>query len=112
MKKLFCFALLVALAGCCYGDPPAPFPIEINSQSRVAPEVWTWRNNVRTFRATFKDGTNAVSLVGATPFMSWSTSATASAFVTSSYALVNSGTNGIVDFTFVAAALKWNFSYK
>lgn len=100
-------AVLITMAGICLADPPAPFPIEINSQSRVAPEVWTFRNNVRTFRATFKDGTNEVNLVGATPFMSWSTNEMASGVVTSSWALVNSGTNGIVDFTFQAAALNY-----
>lgn len=106
MKKLL-LTILAAMASVCYADPPAPFPIEINSQSRVAPEVWTFRNNVRTFRATFKDGTNAVSLVGATPFMSWSTNELASGVVTSSWALVDSGTSGMADFTFTAAALNY-----
>ena len=49
----------------------------------------------------FRDGTNAVNLAGATPFMSFSTNAYSSARVTSSYSIVSSAT-GIVDFTFSA----------
>lgn len=89
-----------------YADPPAPMPVEINSQSRLAPELWAFRANQRTYRATFKDGTNTVDVTGATFFMSWSTNELSSSVITATWAVVST-TGGVVDFTFVASRLNY-----
>lgn len=103
MKFRIFLALCFCLASFAFSDPPAPYPIILNSQSSDRPPLQFYQANQRTIRVTFRDGTNFVNLTGATPFMTFSTNAYSAALVTSSYSVVSSAT-GIVDFTFSAQA--------
>ena len=91
--------VLLSMVGFALADAPTPFPFTVNSESENVPALTVYAAGARTFRVTFTDGTNASVLTGYTPFMAWSTSATAGSVVTASYSVV-SVSNGIVDFTF------------
>ena len=103
--KTFTITLIALSAGLALSQAPAPFPARINSRVLDAPPVSVFRGTERTFRATFTDGATASDVSDYTPFMSWSTSSVAVAVSTSRWSFVNSGTNGIVDFTFSPASV-------
>lgn len=84
-------------------------PVDINSQSREAAAQRVYQANKITFRVTFRDGTNRVSIAGKTPAMWWAPSVNASGVSTSSWAIVDTN-GGVVDFTFSAASLNTNGS--
>lgn len=89
---------------------PAPYPISVSSQDQRAPSLSTFQAEPRTFRVTFKDGTNISDVSSATVFMGWATNAYANTYVTSVWSKVDGGSNGVVDFTFSAADLNTNGS--
>jgi hypothetical protein len=108
MKRIFLLTLAPLFA---FAAGPAPYPVSVNSQSPVVTSLQSYQANERTFRVTFKDGTNAVDLTGYVPAMSWATTNTATNVATSSWAYVNSSTSGIVDFTFTPAAMNTNGTF-
>lgn len=102
---LLMLPLALGLAGHSFGAPPAPYPITVNSQSATAPAIDAYQAVAKTWRVTYKDGTNSINVTNCTPFMVRSTNAVPSGgYFTSSWSVVNY-TSGIVDFTFAASAL-------
>ncbi|MDD5502160.1 MAG: hypothetical protein PHH26_01710, partial [Candidatus Thermoplasmatota archaeon] len=85
---------------------PAPQPITIDSQSRVVAGQEVYRASARTFRLSFVDNGTATDITGYTPFMTWSTSNTASICYTS-VASVVSATGGVADCAFSSAQLDY-----
>ena len=57
---------------------PDPYPITVNSQAETLPQLVLYRASQRTVRLTYMDGADASDITGATPWMSWSTNASAS----------------------------------
>lgn len=108
MKRFLLLTLLPMLA---LAAGPAPYPVAVNSQSPVVTSLQSYQANERTFRVTYKDGTNAVDLTGYTPRMTWATTNTATNVATSSWSYVNSSTSGVVDFTFTPASMNTNGTF-
>ena len=98
--------LFTALAGLSLAAP-APYPLTVNSRAQTAPPVIAYRGNESTFRVSFVDGSTASDLTGVVPFMAWATNASATVNSTSTYAVVGSATNGVVDFTFSPASVNY-----
>ena len=105
MRNFMAF-LLPALAGLAM-SAPAPYPVTVNSRAQTAPPVIAYRGNESTFRVSFVDGSTASDLTGVVPFMAWATNASATVNSTSTYAVVGSATNGVVDFTFSPASVNY-----
>ncbi|HAX91575.1 MAG TPA: hypothetical protein DCY07_05115, partial [Rhodospirillaceae bacterium] len=103
MKSILVF---LALAGYAVAAP-APYPINVNSRNDSAPGILAYRGNETVFRATFNDGGTASDLTNCTPFMQWSTSNTAAAASTSTWAFVGNTASGVVDFTFSPSAVNY-----
>ena len=98
--------IFTALAGLAM-SAPAPYPVTVNSRAQTAPPVIAYRGNESVFRVSFVDGSTASDLTGVVPFMAWATNASATVNSTSTYAVVGSATNGVVDFTFSPASVNY-----
>lgn len=97
--------LITPLVPAVFSAPPAPYPVIINSQQATAPSLDAYKAVAKSFRVTYRDGTNAVNITNCTPFMVRSTNNVPSgSYYTSSWSVV-SNAGGIVDFTFAATAL-------
>lgn len=100
-------AILLA-ATVAAANPPAPFPVVVDSQSRSVPSLEIYQAEARTFRVMFRDNGAGSNVSGVSPYLWWATDASATQFVTSVWARVNGGTTGCVDFTFSASAVNTN----
>lgn len=104
MKHFAILILFLLGAVAAIAQPPADYPLTVDSQGSTVPTIEVIQGEQRTFLVTFKDGTNVSDVSSATVFMGWSSnwlSATPS-FATSQWAKVNTGTGGQVRFTFLA----------
>lgn len=106
MRKTIIALLLAATVA--YANPPAPFPVVVDSQSRSVPSLEIYQAEARTFRVMFRDNGAGSNVSGVSPYLWWATDASATQFVTSVWARVNGGTTGCVDFTFSAASVNTN----
>lgn len=107
MKKLYpvILALLASLG--VYAQAPAPYPILVDSQRDTVAALQVFQANAITFRASFKSGGTANSIVAETPFMYWQPfGATNATVVTAQWSIV-SAPSGIVDFAFTPASLNY-----
>lgn len=106
MKLFVVMALFVA--SITYADPPAPYPITVDSQAGSVPSLEMYQGEAYTIRATFKSGGTVEDVSTAQLFCFWATNSTAVSFVTSSWTRVNGGVSGVVDFTFSAESVNTN----
>ena len=85
----------------------APYPLPIDSQTAIPPDLEMFQANKRVVRITFTDGGAVLNGTNCTPFLWWSTSEHASGIVTASVVWVTAS-NGIADATFTPAMLNTN----
>lgn len=106
MKRIAHIAVALLLAGPVLADPPAPYPVTVNSKADTVASITAYRANPRTYRVSFTDGVTASVVTSRTPFMAWATNSSATTYSTANWAYV-SGTTGQVDFTFAPAAVNY-----
>lgn len=106
MKRIAQIAAALLMAGPVLADPPAAYPITVNSKADTVASITAYRANSRTYRVSFTDGTTASVVTSRTPFMAWATNSSATTYSTANWAYV-SGTTGQVDFTFAPAAVNY-----
>lgn len=83
---------------------PAPYPITVNSQVLEAPAITASEAEAKTYRVSFKDGALPSDVSVSIPSMTYAVSNISGiGYFTSSWAFVDGGTGGVVDFTFTAS---------
>jgi hypothetical protein len=102
--RILSFILLPLLT---FAQAPAPYPVLVDSQRATVPALEVFQANAITFRASFKSGNVANSIVTESPFMYWMPfGATNATVVTANWSIV-SAPAGTVDFAFTPADLNF-----
>lgn len=97
---------IVALVAALALAAPDPYPLIVNSQSRVLPDQVVYRASKSAFALKLTDGADASDLTNQTVFMFWATNTVADATVTATVQIV-SATNGTAIATFSPADVNY-----
>lgn len=85
---------------------PAAYPLTVDSRAQTMPKLTVYRASAVQFALSYKDGATANNLTGQTPWMSWSTNASAATCCTATVVIVTA-TNGTATASFTVTDMNY-----